>query len=300
MRHHYVPQFLLSAWAEGNTDGKFVEFRLQLPDVPTRRRGKKETAFKYDLLALSEPEVGGISQQAIETKLMQRVDTDAALVRTQLIEQGASGLSVSDRCDWARFLISLNLRQPQFVEKNIRAKGTADLLQVLESDPEQNQWLAGLDDPPTLVEWVRKNQPGLIEDFGLTVVPGVIDNRVGGEKLINLGWIVRDLSPAKNELILGDKPLISIGKLDAPSFALVLPMSPTKLFVACRANGTIRAIESARPDVLVARANESSIEGASRWVYARTEAPGRFIRNRAAILNRIRVPRDGSSEQVRG
>ena len=53
-------------------------------------------------------------------------------------------------------------------------------------------------------EWVHQNRPGLIEDFGLTLYPKVINNPVIGEKLINLNWMVCDLASANYELLLAD------------------------------------------------------------------------------------------------
>jgi Protein of unknown function (DUF4238) len=288
MRHHYVPEFLSTPWTEGNANRELVEFRLKIPGVPTRRRSPKAIGFLPDLLALSKIEVRGIGQQSIETKLMQPVDTDAAIVRLKMLEHGLSALTISDRCDWVRFLTSLGARQPKFVEQRARIIGTQALLEVLASDPEQYRAIAQPDDPPTLEEFVRKHYPGLIEDFGLTVYPGVIDNKTIGEKVLKLTWIVRDLSSAKHELLLGDNPLISVGGLDAPSTLLALPLSPRQIFVACLSSETARAFERANSSVLVARANESTIQRAVDWVYARTDEPGRFIRNRIAVLRQAR------------
>lgn len=279
----------MAPWAADNVDGKLVEFRIRLPDVPFGRRVPRATGYVRDLLALSAPHVEGIEKQAIETKLMQAVDNDAARVRVELLERGTANLTADERCDWVRFLSSLRMRQPEFVSNVAKSGGTETLRQELARDLDEYTALAQAGYPPTLVEWVRQNRPGLIEDFGLTLYPKVIDDPVIGVKLINLNWMVCDLSSAKNELLLADNPLVSVGNLDAPTFVLALPLSPTKLFVACRAAATVRRFRTAEPKALVSRMNESSVERANRWVYARTVAPARFIRARVKWPRRLRL-----------
>jgi Protein of unknown function (DUF4238) len=279
----------MAPWAADNADGKLVEFRICLPGVPTGRRVPKATGYEPDLLALSHPQVEGMEQQAIETKLMQAVDTDAARVRVDLLARGTTNLTVDDRCDWVRYLNSLRMRQPKFVSDVAKSAGTETIREELARDVDEYTALAQSDDPPTLVEWVRQNRPGLIEDFGLTLYPKVINDPVIGEKLINLNWIVCDLSSAKHELILADNPLVSVGNLDSPTLILALPLSPTKLFVACRATETSQRFRTEEPNAIVARMNESSVERANRWVYARTEAPARFIRKRVILLGKVRT-----------
>ena len=116
MRHHYVPQFLLRAWAETQPDKKVEIFRLDQPGLPSSRRAPKYTAYEEDLYALSMPVVAGMEQQAVEKHLLRRIDGLAAGVLRRLMTKGFAGLTLEDRCDWARFLMSLRLRQPEMVQ----------------------------------------------------------------------------------------------------------------------------------------------------------------------------------------
>jgi hypothetical protein len=51
MRHHYVPQFLLRAWAETMPDKKVEIHRLDRPDLPSSRHSPKYTAYEENLYA---------------------------------------------------------------------------------------------------------------------------------------------------------------------------------------------------------------------------------------------------------
>lgn len=112
MRHHYVPQFLLRAWAETRPDKKVEVFRLDNLGVPSSRRAPKYTAYEKNLYALTMPLVAGMEQQAVEEHLLRHIDNLAAGVLRKMTTTGFNGLTPENRSDWARFLMSLRLRQP--------------------------------------------------------------------------------------------------------------------------------------------------------------------------------------------
>ena len=279
MRHHFVPEFLLRAWIDGASDGMFQEFRLDLKGLPTRRRVPKATGYKHNLWALTKPEVAGMSQQAIETDFMSRIDNNAAPVRVKMEQHGLKSLSNTERQDWVRFLLSLRVRQPEIISQ-IWTEGAHNLRQNLLDAPEQYEALAEEDDAPTLEEWVEQHYPGLIENFGLSCIPKLVDNRMVGTKILYLRWWLWDFSNAKHELLLADNPCIFTGDIDAPELIVALPISPTKAFLATRGDLTAAKLRQQSPSTLVVQLNESSVLQARKRVYARTDAPKRFIANR--------------------
>ncbi len=231
MRHHYVPQFLLSGWSEDTSDGRFQEFRIDLKGIPTYRRVPKATAYQPNLYALTRPIVAGMHQHAVETRLLRYIDNDAARVRTKMIRHGLKSLSITERCDWVRFLMCLRLRQPEMVGK-LRTESAQHLRQTLADQPEQYEALAEEGDAPTLEEWVEDKFPGLIENVGLSFFHSLVDNKEIGTKILYLHWWLWDLSGVSHELLLADNPLIFTGAIDAPELIVALPISPTKAFLA--------------------------------------------------------------------
>ena len=87
MRHHYVPQFLLRAWAETTSDEQVETFQLDLPGVPSRRWSPKSTGYEENLYALTLPLVAGMEQQAVENHVLRHIDTLAAAVLHKLAYQ---------------------------------------------------------------------------------------------------------------------------------------------------------------------------------------------------------------------
>ena len=155
MRHHYVPQFLLRAWAETQPDRKVESFRLDLPHLPSSRRAPKHVGYEENLFALTMPVVAGMEQQAVERHLLRRIDDLAADVLRKLAATGLAGLTPDNRRDWVRFLMSLRLRQPNIIQL-LRIESSEHLETSLTDKPEEYDALAAMDDPPTLVEWGSK------------------------------------------------------------------------------------------------------------------------------------------------
>ncbi len=279
MHHHYVPQFLLRAWAENTFDKKIEVFHLDQGRLTFSRLTPKYTGYEEDLYALSKPVVAGIDKQAIEKQLLMRIDNSAARVRLMLEGQGLRGLSVEDRMDWARFLMSLRLRQPAIVDE-LRQGAAEHLRKSLAAQPEQYEELAGLENPPTLEEWTEKNYPGLIENFGMSFFHELVDNPRIGTKIISMKWWMWDFSDVPFDLLLADHPCIFTSGIDNKNIILALPISPKRAFMATQEERVADTLRRQRPRDLAARLNESSVGQAVARVYARDRSPQRFILNR--------------------
>lgn len=279
MRHHYVPQFLLRPWTEDSLDKKIEVFRLDLNHAPSSRHAPKHTGYEEDLYALIKPIVAGVDQQAVEKQFLMRVDNLGADARTKLHNEGLRALTKEDRVDWARFLMSLRIRQPDTVRK-LRIDSTEHLRATLATQPEQYEELAGLEDPPTLTQWIEKHFPGVIENFGLSFFHELVDNENIGGQLLRMKWWIWDFSDVPYDLLLADHPCIFTTGIDATNLVVALPISPWKAFMATQSDRTSDLLRRQRPRDLAMRINESSLSHARVRIYARDQSPSRFIRNR--------------------
>lgn len=281
MRHHYVPQFLLRPWAEKNNDGKIEVFRLDLKQIPSSRLTPKHTGYEENLYALTKAEVAGMDQQAVEKQFLRQVDNSGAHVRNKLDHDGLHSLTIDERTDWARFLMSLRIRQPDVVQM-LRTMAADRLRGTLAAQPELYEELAGLEDPPTLEEWTEKNFPGLIENFGMSFFHKLIDNGKIGEKILRMKWWIWDFSRAPYELLLADHPCIFTSAIDDPNLIVALPIAPKKAFMATQSDHAAEVLRRQHPKDLARRLNESTVTQARVRIYARDRSPSRFIRNRCA------------------
>lgn len=287
MRHHYVPQFLLRAWAEAATDQKVETFRLDQPHLPSKRHAPKHIAYEENLYALTMPVVARMEQQAVEKHLLRRIDELAAGVLRKLTTTGFRDLTREDHSNWARFMMSLRLRQPTVVVQ-LRTEASEQLEASLADKPEEYEAAAGEADPPTLVEWTRARYPGLIENFGMSFFHRLVDNPEVGEKILRMKWWLWDFGRERNEPLLADHPCIFTKGIDDPDLVIALPIGPRKAFMATRTERVSNIMRRQRPKDLLARINESSIGQTRVRIYARNDAPRRFIANRLARMKSVK------------
>lgn len=279
MRHHYVPQFLLRPWTEATPDDKLEVFRLDLPDLPSSRYAPKSTGFDNDLYALTKDVIAGMEKQAIETRFLKLVDNNAANVRNKLVNQGFKTLTPENKVDWARFLMSLRVRQPDIVNM-LKQQSPEDLKATLNEQPEGYEELATKEDPSTLEEWTEKQYPGLIENFGLSFFHKLVDNPRYGDKILKMKWWLWDFNKAPYDLLLSDHPCIFTLGIDDPNCVIALPIHPKKAFFATQSDKVAQTLKQQSLKNLSMRLNESSVWQTRARIYARNESPRRFIKKR--------------------
>lgn len=278
MRHHFVPQFLLRAWGTKARGGRFAEFRIDLNNAPPRWRSPKETGYKNDLWALSREEVAGMSKQAIEEHVFKKIDDYAAKVRAKIICQGWQSLTIDDRYDWVRFILSLRVRQPNTISPLID-DASAEFRASLADASYDECSSPDCGDPPTFEEWAEKHIPGLTENILFDTLPKIFDHPKFLGMIGSLRWCIWRFDTSKHELLLGDNPCVFGGSIDSERFVLALPLSPDRAFFATRGNKTAQLLHRYDPTLLAKRLNEQAVLQANEKVYARTKIPKRFIQN---------------------
>lgn len=279
MRHHYVPQFLLRPWEHSTQDRTIEVFRLDLDRLSSSRHTPKYTGFQNDLYALTMEEVAGMDQHAVEKLFLKQVDNFAAIIRDKLDNEGFQNLSLDERKDWVIFLMSLRLRQPDIIQM-LRQGAEEQLRENMARQPYEYEELAGVNDPSTLEEWTERQYPGLIENFGLSIFPELVNNQDIGNQILNMRWWLWDFSDIEHDLLIADHPCIFTTGINDPNLVVALPITPKKVFMATQSEAIARHLRAQRSRVLVTRINESSISQARIRIYARNTSPRRFIMNR--------------------
>ena len=278
MRQHYIPQFLLRAWAETTADKKVESFQLDLPHRQSSRLAPQSTAYENDLYSLTEPEVAGMKQQAVETDFLQRIDDLAARVLHKMATTGFADLTLEDGCNWVYFIMSLRSRTPETVSR-IHTEGSGYLKDSLDDKPEEYDAISKTSDPTTLAEWTERRFPGLIENFGIMSFPKLVCNPEIGQKILRMKWWLWNFRGQKNHLLLADRPCIFTKGIDDPDLVIALPIGPWKAFMAIKTDRVADSMRCQRLQDLLMRINESSLGQAQSRVYARDASPRQFILN---------------------
>lgn len=282
MRHHYVPQFLLSGWK--GADHRAGVFDLAQPSIAYDRTGPRHTGYEEDLWALTREQVAGMSQQVLEQRFFNRIDGDASRVRLKLLD-GAE-ISASERSAWTRFLMSLRLRQPSIVRELI-ASSAETLRQTLRQDTEIAEVLAEHGETESVEDWTERNYPGLIENFGLSFFAKMGLDQNMQIKINSMSWCVIGFTAVNFELLLSDNPCIITPSILNHNCIIAVPISPKKAFFATKGTAT-HALRRQNLRDLARLLNESSVMNASRRIYSTNANQRRFIENRHAAWKQVR------------
>ena len=146
-----------------------------------------------------------------------------------------------------------------------------ELIRNLDQEPED--YLEERGDAPeeTLREFVENRFVGLIDNFGMIMLPGLITDPEHSEIIATMRWWVEDVSKANVKLLTSDRPLWVSTGLKKPKCLLALPLSPTKLFLATHDKPLMHSLHQVSPNRLVRRSNESIIGQAVEFIYGISE-----------------------------
>jgi hypothetical protein len=273
--HHFIPAFYLGQWCEDPTDdaSKLVEYSIPYGNnLIAKRVGRRATGYQRDLYAF--PELPLHQTQFIEQKFFDYADRVAADA-LQMLLTGNNRWTSETRSAWSRFVIGIHLRHPDAIPE-LRAAARA----IWESNGEQFQRQYELirepDDPPTFDERITKIDPLVPVKVEVNAIIKLIDNEKVCGHVNNMTWDVIDVSAASYYLLTSDRPVV-LSKLKDPAGSVMMPISPTKLFIAVNDRQWLQRVREMRPRDIVGRANQQTIQRARRYVWARDAAQEGFI-----------------------
>ena len=230
-RHHFVPKFLLKPWAiDGKLNGFWWDERRG--QLSCKRKGPKAFCYESDLLMFAHHKEG---TDVLERKFFGDVDTRGALARERLLTDGRRSLNHEERCDFARFLLSLEARRPPIVRR--LRDGSWNLADAIDNDPDIRREMKeqGLSSAPS--EFL-KERGFSFADRALSNIQGLVDNQRVGDRLIDMQWRVVRLGPHDGTFVLSDRPLVRLNGYEHRDAAWFLPLSPRSAFYAV--NGPCR------------------------------------------------------------
>ncbi len=275
-KHHYLPVFYLSQWA--GADGKVVRYYRPYRKVVASPITPQHTGYEPGLYGLEgyAPDV----RNSIEKNFMAPVvDSPAARALDVLIERDNAKLTTELRQAWTRFVMSLHVRNPAKVD-HITRQAEAGLRQSLNENPEEYEAVRGVNDPPTLVEWVEQNAPPLLDNYGKQLLPGIITHPETGDAIIRMRWWTIGITEDFPDLLLGDRPVyMSHGVADERCF-IAVPLSPRHVFFATRKQEVFDRVMSYGIKAVTKSLNNLYAMQAVRQVYAASERHIRFVENR--------------------
>lgn len=285
LKHHYIPEFYLKRWAAPG-DNKLCEWQRHRGIVKPRRVYAAQTGYVDRLYELRD--FPAHLAQQIESRFFQPVDSQAADAVAYMERNGSDAGWTDDlRSAWGRFLISLLLRCPEDLEK-LRSVWEREILVVPDVLEKQFKRDAANDNHPSLRcllgslpqrEFERPFYEGLIS---------AMNSEQLGEFIINMHWTVLSVTSACR-LYTSDRPMIMSRGLDHPDGYILVPIGPSRMFLAASSEDLIRRAEQGSRDNLTKFVNQQVVQHAVRFSYTEKDDCGRFIKNRMSTVYQTRL-----------
>jgi hypothetical protein len=225
----------------------------------------------------------------IETKFFRVVDNDAAPALDRMVREGPAALAEDKRRSWTLFLMSVLIRSPHSlveIRSVIHRFFRANLEELHQSDYAATRQP---DDPESIYDFAMERTPELAEAYKVAL-PGMIDNDVVGQHIINMRWAMLNLSAAPHTLLTGDRPCMTSRGIADPACMLSLPVSPTHLFVAANDIALLRQLYAQPARDTVRNSNECVIKLTVQNVYGCTGAQLTFVEKRLRKADDPTVP----------
>lgn len=274
-KHHYIPAFYLSRWA----DPKVTEFaKVHGGKIVPKAKMPERTGYQERLYEMKgfAPELA----QQFEEKYFKPIDTKAADALELLYRHGHNApWNDETRTAWTRFILSLLLRCPEDIaafrewwhEDFGRTDGDAEARYQAKRSP---------GDPATFSEFLVGQSLAVKEKYMIETLNSLLEHDSVGAYINNLQWRVLETPASAPRLLTSDRPVIRSHNLKGDNGHIGLPIGPRLLFVASHdtrfLNGLLRSDHTA----LVKECNRQVVEGAVRFIWSGDERQDRFIRNR--------------------
>lgn len=150
-------------------------------------------------------------------------------------------LTKTEHTKWSHFLLSMILRTPKTVEK------IANAFEI----------------------------HGLGKFDSVAQIPAIINDGEAIKDLRSMKWVFAEV-PSRFELITSDNPLVfSLSKPLNSSSKIILPVSPTHCFVACRDDAGRELPPD--PDSLAKYVNSEIIKNCDKRIFSKSEIPLNYV-----------------------
>ena len=262
------------------TKAYVCEFSRPYDKVKPRRTHPDGTGYVRGLYTVDSLPPG--IAHTVETKFMKTTDDLAARAMRVLLEGKDINASSVVKSGWSRFILSLLMRNPEYLARiklQIRAKyaGTMEELRA-----GYTAWkLPG--DPETFDAFLAKMEPASLDKAGAIFLQNIIDHKRIGTHINGMRWVMFALLRPLHGLLTSDRPVVMSNGIGYLNSFILLPVSPTHIFLATNTDTTERKIETLiQGNRLEKFLNNAVVSQAYRFVYGQTDSQLLFVERRLA------------------
>ena len=276
-KHHYIPEFYLKQWA--GPDGRLVEFcrRYQNRVVarPTFPGGTGYTPGLYSI-----PNAPPHVENVFENSFLNIADglasqSLAIMLNDKYVPTG------KEKIAWTRFLMSLLYRTPEGVARSVEMIRKYYEEESLEELRKVYTEMKRPEDPDTPEEYIKLNSADMTSRSTIRHLMDITESERVREKIMEMQWHLGRFDGTKHRMLTSDRPIVMTNGIAFPDSHMVIPLSPTHLFIATNTTDEANKIKSlAKNGQIVSIMNDRIVRQARKFVYATDDSQLRFIENR--------------------
>jgi Protein of unknown function (DUF4238) len=216
-------------------------------------------------------------EQHVEKNFMSRLDNDAARALQKILSGERSDWMSPERTAWTTFILSLLFRNPEnvtIIKDHIRQLWEQGM-SALEADCAARRVPT---DPETFDGYVALTNPAAAEIGASNFLMETIANERVGPTIFDMHWTRHVLKNSKFQLLTSDRPIIMPLGLGDPRAYIVLPVSPTVVFVAAHDRGFAGWLARRKHTELAKVFNKAVVCQARTFVWAIDDSQLEFVR----------------------
>ncbi|MGT2437804.1 DUF4238 domain-containing protein [Bradyrhizobium betae] len=224
-KHHYIPVLYLSQWAR---NGRFTEISRPAgrDRAESRGTGARGTGYVRGLYRLTGDNIPEELAEQVERKFMGTVDNLAKEALDIVLHNSHTNWTDKTRSAWARFVNGLIFRVPERVAS---ARKFLEEFWLADFEKHKAKYDAQrAESAPDFLDYVIHD----VNRDTLEFMMKQIDNVRIGTLLGRMRWRTIDVAPVGRPLFTSDRPVIMSNGLAYDDAHLLLPVSPTRLFLA--------------------------------------------------------------------
>jgi Protein of unknown function (DUF4238) len=210
--------------------------------------------------------------ERFETVILKKVDSRAAEALQKLLSDYRTPWDLKLRSAWTMFLLSVITRNPEAIDRAIRY-----MQDTTSSAAEKSRKLydaeKGPHDPP-FEEFVVLES----KHSALQAILEILNNKQLGIHINKMSWTVHVLKNLRYPLMTSDRPLITTNGIGLPESYVVMPISPSAVFLAVNDPSALTGIQSLTHSEFAELVNLTVVNNAVKYVWATDESQLGFIR----------------------
>jgi hypothetical protein len=276
-KHHYIPEFYLKQWV--GPDGQLIEFcRRYKNRVVARSTAPGGTGYTPGLYSI--PSAPLHVENVFENSYLNKADGLAAQSLSIMLNENYVPTG-PEKTAWTRFLMSLLYRTPEGVQRSVEMirkyydEKSIDQIRNVYAD------LKRPEDPDTPEEYLELNRSDMTNRTTIQHLMDIIESDRVRDKIMAMRWELGNFVGLKHKLLTSDRPIVMTNGIAGPDSHMVIPLSPTHIFIATNTSEEAEKIKSLSENGrLISILNDKVARQARKFVYSTDKSQLRFIENR--------------------